>query len=635
MTGAGRVLFLARVPAAGFAVYDIRAGDSPANALPSTLKVNERSLENDRYRVLLDENGDVASIVDKKLLRELLASPAHLEIKTDEPAAFPAWNMEWGDQMRPPRLRLKQPLRVTIVERGPARVALAVDRRGEGSRFIQTIRLAAGAAGERLEFANAIDWRTGSAHLKAVFPLAAASGKATYNLDVGTIERPGNNPKMFEMASQRWFDQTDAGGSFGVTVLSDCKYGSDKPDDRTLRLTLLRTPGARGWHAEQATQDWGHHEFVYGLAAHAGDWRRAQTDWQAYRLNQPLLAWQATRHDGPLGRSFSFLRLSRERVRVLALKKAEAGAEIVIRLVEMNGQGVAGVRVGFAAPLLSARELDGQERPVGGARVRDGELVADFGPYQLRTFALTLAPAPGPLRAPRGVPIKLAHNVRVAGGDGERSCTGFDAQGRLFPAGMFPARIVYQGVGFELATAQDSLGQATACMGQEIILPPGRFAKLLVLAAADGEQQATFRVDDKAFELAIQDWGGFIGQWDNRIWQMAGDGSASGGGPVTSPGRGKPPDSAPRVTCIGLEPGFVKPAPVAWFATHRHDAAGTDDPYAYAYMFAYELDLAAPARVLRLPDNRRIRLFAVTAVDRNGTLRPLWPAGDGLAAGIP
>jgi alpha-mannosidase len=26
------------------------------------------------------------------------------------------------------------------------------------------------------------------------------------------------------------------------------------------------------------TQDWGHHEFIYGLASHADDWRQGKTD---------------------------------------------------------------------------------------------------------------------------------------------------------------------------------------------------------------------------------------------------------------------------------------------------------------------------------------------------------------------
>src|SRR5262249_24889392 len=61
--GAAKVLFLARVPAVGYAVYRVEAGAAPAAAWSkSDLSVNESELENARYRVRLDENGDVASI---------------------------------------------------------------------------------------------------------------------------------------------------------------------------------------------------------------------------------------------------------------------------------------------------------------------------------------------------------------------------------------------------------------------------------------------------------------------------------------------------------------------------------------------------------------------------------------------
>ncbi len=49
----------------------------------------------------------------------------------------------------------------------------------------------------------------------------------------------------FEVASHQWIDLTDKSGQFGTTILTDCKNGSDKPDDNTLRLTLDLSPGVR------------------------------------------------------------------------------------------------------------------------------------------------------------------------------------------------------------------------------------------------------------------------------------------------------------------------------------------------------------------------------------------------------
>ncbi len=611
----GRIVFLARVPAVGFAVYDLRAA-AAAPAVAGELKAGDGMLENAFYRVRLDRAGDVASIYAKELGRELLAAPLRLEIKTDAPRAFPAWNMEWRDQSRPPRHLVSAPARVRVRERGPARVALEIERFGEGSRFVQAVRLAAGEAGRRLEFAATVDWRTGAAHLKAVFPLAARNRLADYNLDVGVVRRPVDGPGMFEMAAQRWFDLSDAGGAFGVTVLSDCKYGSDRPDERTLRLTLLRTPAASGIHAHEATQDWGRHEFAYGLAAHAGDWRRGGGDRQAYRLNQPLLPFRSMRHGGFLGRRFSFLRLSHPGARVLALKKAEEGRETIVRLVESWGRGAPGVRLKFAAPVLAVREVDGQERPLagGGARLERGELVTDLGPFQLRTFAVTLAPPTRAVGRPEQEPLPLAPDLRIVSRDNEVAAGGFDGRGRSLPAELFPAAVEFQGVSFRLRAAGDPAGQALACRGQEIALPAGRFARLLVLAAADGDRRVVFRVDGRPIELPVQDWQGFIGQWDRRLWKR---------------------DASAPSACAGLEPGFVKPAPVAWFARHRHAAGGGNEPYAYAYAFAYAIDLPGRARILRLGDDPRVRVLAVTAVGEDRALLPLWPAADGLPPGRP
>jgi len=244
-----KLVFLAKVPPLGYAVYDIQPGFS---ARGQTLKVTTRSLENDRYRIELNTDGDVSSIFDKQLNRELLSAPIRLAIKNDTPAQWPAWNMDWTDQQKAPRSYVGGKAQVNVIEDGQVRVAVQVVRETEGSKFSQIIRLSAGDAGNRVEFSNVIDWKTSNANLKATFPLTAANAKATYNWDIGTIERGNNDERKFEVPSHQWFDLTDRSGKFGVTILSDCKYGSDKPDDKTLRLTLLRTPGiaSRAGYAE-------------------------------------------------------------------------------------------------------------------------------------------------------------------------------------------------------------------------------------------------------------------------------------------------------------------------------------------------------------------------------------------------
>src|SRR5690606_3051158 len=228
----------------------------------------------------------------------------------------------------------------------------------------QTIRLASGS--ERVEFDCDVRWETRGASLKAAFPLAASNPEATYNWSMGTVRRSNNNEKKYEVPSHQWFDLTNIDGSHGATIIEDSKYGSDKPDDNTLRLTLIYTPKPMQYH-DQGTQDIGTHECLYALYGHEGDWRVGNSHWQARRVNQPVRAFEVGKHSGPLGRSFSFLTCSSDQVEIRTVKKAEASDELIVRLQELHGTKSGPIEIAAARPIISAREVDGQERPLGPA----------------------------------------------------------------------------------------------------------------------------------------------------------------------------------------------------------------------------------------------------------------------------
>jgi alpha-mannosidase len=617
----GKVLFLARVPSVGYAVYDVQPGAASADTT-STLQVSDNALENRYYRVKLNADGDVESIFDKSIGRELLAAPARLAISYDNPQQWPAWNMDWEQEQAAPKAYVGGPARMRVVESGPVRVAIEISRASAGSTFVQTISLSAGEAGQRVEVANVIDWNTRESNLKATFPLAASNQMATYNWDIGTIERPSAQPKKFEVPSHQWIDLTDMRGEFGATVLTDCKNGSDKPNDHTIRLTLIRTPGTRGGYPDQGTQDLGRHEFVYGIAGHAAGWRHAGTDWQAQRLNDPLIAFAASKHAGALGREFSLLNVSNSRIRLLALKKAEQGDEVIARLVELDGQSQSNARVSFAAPIAAAREVNGQEQPVGPATVAGGALVTSFTAYQPRTFAVRLAAAATRVAPVRSAPVTLRYDLATASNDGTPAATGFDGKGHALPAEMLPAHIAFNGVEFRLAPAKTGAPNAVVAKGQSIDLPAGRYNRLYVLAAsADGDQTATFQVGTQPVALNVQDWGGFIGQWDDRRW-VAKNVSVPG-----QPGKTEHDDYA---EMTGIRPGYIKRADLAWYCDHRHNAAGENEPYAYAYLFAYPIELPAGAKTITLPDNDKIRVLAISVAGENPEVTPAQPLYDVL-----
>jgi alpha-mannosidase len=608
----GKVIFVAKAPSVGYAVYDVQPG-AGVSATGTTLRGSETSLENEYYRLKLNADGDVASIFDKALGRELLLAPARLAISYDNPEHWPAWNMDWDQEQAAPKAYVVGPAKIKIAEHGPARVAIEVSREAAGSKFVQTISLSAGDAGKRVEFANVVDWNTKESNLKATFPLAVSNEMATYNWDIGTIERPTAEPKKFEVPSHQWIDLTDMSGEFGATILTDCKNGSDKPNDHTFRLTLIRTPGTRGGYLDQATQDLGHHEFGYGITSHAAGWREAQTDWQAQRLNDPLIAFETSKHAGALGPEFSLLKVSNPRVRLLAVKKAEQSDEIIVRLVELDGKPQPDVRVSFNTSITAAREVNGQEQPVGPAVLNDGALISSFSAYQPRTFAIRLAPTQARVAAVRSVPLALRYNLATASNDGAKSHDGFDGRGNSLPAEMLPTQITFNDVKFQLAPAKTGSPNALVPKGQAIHLPTGHYNRVYILAAsADGDQKGTFKLDNSRVELNIQNWGGFIGQWDDRSWTSK-DTSHDDYGEMT-----------------GIKPGYIKRADLAWYCSHHHNGAGENVSYSYSYLFAYAIDVPAGAKTLTLPVNDKIRILAISLADDNDSVSPVSPLYDVL-----
>ena len=652
----GRMLFLATAPSVGYAVYNVKNGSGAAAS--RELKVSSTSLENARYRVAISTDGDVTSIFDKSIQKELLSGPVRLAISQDAPKNWPAWNMDFDQEQAPPRSYVSGPAKIRVVENGPARVAVEVSRGGEGSRFKQTVRLSAGDAGNRVEFTEAIDWRTLSGNLKAVFPLAATNKLSTYNWEVGTIQRPAAFDRQFEVASHHWIDQTDESGSYGATILTDVKNGSDKRDDKTLRLTLLRSPGEasemKGDYTDELNQDWGHHDILFGIAGHAGDWRTGQTDWQAYRLSTPLIAFTTEKHAGRLGRDFSLVSLDHPNIRILALKKAEQSDEVIVRMVELDGKETPQVRIKFASPLDAAREVNGQELPVGPVSVVDGALQTSFKPYQPRTFAIRLGKAgindPGTVSQP----VDLKYDLDAASADDTKSIGGFDSKGNALPAEMLPANLAVDGVNFKLAPAGAGKPNAVLAKGQTIDLPAGNFNRVyFVAASANGDQQTTFKLGDTAKTLTIEDWGGFVGQWDTRIWKPRPAEVTLGGGRSHTPEHqaalrkdwsfsanhatwdlknSGSPDWSPSYPSdyLGLRPGYIKPATLAWYASHHHTAEGLNEPYAYSYLFVYSLDLPAGARAMTLPNNPDIRIMAVSVANQEPIITSAQPLFDKL-----
>ena len=84
-----------------------------------------------------------------------------------------------------------------------------------------------------------------------------------------------------------------------------------------------------------------------------------------------------------------------------------------------------------------------------------------------------------------------------------------------------------------------------------------------------------------------------------------------------------------------MQTGFVKPAEVAWYASHHHTAAGLNEPYEFSYLFAYPIDLTAADHTLTLPANDKIRILAISVAKEETSVKPAQPLYDQLTQTTP
>lgn len=80
----------------------------------------------------------------------------------------------------------------------------------------------------RIDFETVVDWHEEHRLLKAEFPVAVRSTRATYDIQFGYVERPTHantswDMARFEVVAHKWADLSDAG--YGVSLLNNCKYG--------------------------------------------------------------------------------------------------------------------------------------------------------------------------------------------------------------------------------------------------------------------------------------------------------------------------------------------------------------------------------------------------------------------------
>jgi alpha-mannosidase len=349
-------------------------------------------LQNEYYSLWIDAQGEISRLYDVRAERDVLApgqTGNQLIAYEDRPLNFDAWDIDLFYEEKPYAVQAVTAIR--IVEVGPVRATVEIVRPYISSRITQRISL--WRSSPRIDIATEIDWHEHQTLLKAAFPLAINSSRATYEIQFGSVERPTHRNTSWDMArfetyAHRWVDLSE--GGYGFSLLNDSKYGHDVHDN-VVRLTLLKSGIYPDAHADE-----GLHRFTYSLLPHVGDWREAQSVRHGYELNVPVVCVAGQRKSISTSlvsakgiKSSSFIMVDCAHVIVETVKPAEDGDGLIVRLYEAHNQRGHGTLT-FATSILSAQECNLLEKQINDVCCQGNSLSFQVKPFEIKTYRVRL-----------------------------------------------------------------------------------------------------------------------------------------------------------------------------------------------------------------------------------------------------
>ena len=399
-------------PAGGYKTYYVDVMDPGEKSEPIPFKDN--TFETDFFRVKFDmTTGDIISLIDKRSNTEYVKKGGEFNTLRiyleDKHGGMKAWTINKIVK----REDVAHVESVKIVERGPVRACIEAVKTWGKSRFV--VRTYLYRSYPRIGYDLDVYWletgsdSTDSPMLRAIFPLAMENPRLFCQVPFAVVERPVdgkiNGKKVSypfsqsriygvvpekndgqEVPAQRWVDVMDE--KTGMALLNRSKYGHSVHNGE-LRLTLMRSAGNPDIYPNI-----GKFHISYALYPHAGDWKNGV--WmEGDDFNVPVLANEPpslamVREHATRPEEYSFLSLDGSGVYMTGFKRSEDGDELVVRLVETDGEGK-NVKLTLPQNIKAARRLNLIEFPLenGSEPDIDGKTVrVEIKPYEIITLGI-------------------------------------------------------------------------------------------------------------------------------------------------------------------------------------------------------------------------------------------------------
>ncbi|WP_379146160.1 alpha-mannosidase [Paenibacillus sp. sgz500992] len=367
------------VPAMGYRTLE-KAGHEVS--VVEGLMAGSRELENEKLKVMFDEDGSIVSVYDKLCGREALHSGTKANVFMIYHDDGDAW--DFPHDYRETVAGAMTLVRSTAHIEGPQAVVRQEYRYGE-SILLQKIILTMG--GSMVEFETEVDWRESGKMLRVSFPTSVSSDQVNCEIQFGYLKRPTTRNTLIEFAkdeicAHQYIDLSQP--DYGVALLNDCKYGFSALHN-VLDLNLLRSPAY-----PDPTADRANHKFTYALYPHAGNFIEASVYRKGYELNTPMMVVEAIQADTAQHAPIQLIQIDHPYVMVESVKKAEDSDHLIVRLYETAGTMAQGM-ISIGLDCLSIEEADLMENPIQVLQNNDSRAELHFAPFEIKTIRVQLA----------------------------------------------------------------------------------------------------------------------------------------------------------------------------------------------------------------------------------------------------
>jgi len=231
---------------------------------------------------------------------------------------------------------------VRVIEDGPVRTVVEALLTYGDSAICQRYKLP--RVGTEVEIETRVLWQEKDRMLKLSLPTPWKGGTLMGQVAYGAQSLPSNGD---EAVGQKWLAVAAGDGSQALTVINDSTYGCDFKRGE-LRLSLLRAPAHSGHptgsgrpilHQDRFTPRMDQGEHLFRFWVNGGDQRERLTavDREALAHNERPYALSYWPPGGGEA-SASGPVLSDKAVQVTALKRAEGGKDLIVRLFEPTGR---------------------------------------------------------------------------------------------------------------------------------------------------------------------------------------------------------------------------------------------------------------------------------------------------------